>query len=64
MQYFCHCIIKMVFIVTSGDIVYAGMLYHQWIEPYHWRSMYTVVRNLEVLIQVYLLNSVRLIKLH
>ena len=54
----------MVFIVTSGDIVYAGMLYHQWIEPYHWRSMYTVVRNLKVLIQVYLLNSVRLIKLH
>lgn len=55
---------KMVFIVTSGDIVYAGMLYYQRIEAYHWKSMYTVVRNLEVLIQVYLLKFVHLIKLH
>ena len=54
----------MVFIVTSGDIVYAGMLYYQRIEAYHWKSMYTVVRNLEVLIQVYLLKFVHLIKLH
>ena len=54
----------MVFIVTSGDIVYAGMLYHERIEAYYWKSMYTVVKNLEVLIQVYLLKFVCLIKLH
>ena len=65
-NYFCHCILTKMwyFIATSGDIVYAGMLYHERIEAYHWKSMYTVVKNLEVLIQVYLLNSVHLIKLH
>ena len=42
----------MYFIVPQPDILYAGMMFHEKKEANSWTSTYTVVRDLEVLIQV------------
>ena len=39
-------------IVPQHDILYAGMMFHEKKEANSWTSTYTVVRDLEVLIQV------------
>ena len=37
---------------SPRDILYTGMMYHKQIKLGHWKTCYTVVRDLEVLKQV------------
>ena len=39
-------------IVTLGDILYTGMMYHKEGMNGYWKAMYSVVRDLDVLKQV------------
>ena len=40
-------------IVSHGDTLYTGMMYHEKKEAFYWKSMYSVVRDLDVLTKVY-----------
>ena len=42
----------LIYTVTHYDILYTGMMYHEMKGDGHWRTSYTVVRDLEVLKQV------------
>ena len=44
----------LIYTVTHNDILYTGMMYHENEEVGHWITTYTVVRDLEVLAQVYI----------
>ena len=44
----------LIYTVTHNDIMYTGMMYHENEEVGHWITTYTVVRDLEVLAQVYI----------
>ena len=37
------------YIAPSQDILYSGMMYYEKKEVGHWKTMYSVVRDLEVL---------------
>ena len=41
----------LIYTVTHNDILYTGMMYHERKEVCHWKTMYTVVRDLDVLIE-------------
>ena len=41
-----------VLLVSPSDILYTGMMYHEKKEIDHWKTMYSVVRDLDVLKQV------------
>ena len=41
--------------VTHNDILYTGMMYHERKGEVYWKSMYTVVRDLDALKQVYII---------
>ena len=40
------------YIAPSGDTLYSGMMYYEKKEVGHWKTMYSVVRDLEVLKRV------------
>ena len=43
----------LIYTVTHNDILYTGMMYHEKKEiSGHWKTMYSVVRDLDVLKQV------------
>ena len=42
----------LIYTVTHNDILYTGRMYHEKIEVCHWITIYSVVRDLEVLKQV------------
>ena len=42
----------LIYTVTHTDILYTGMMYHEKKEIGHWKTMYSVVRDLDVLKQV------------
>ena len=42
----------LIYTVTHNDILYTGRMYHEKIEVGHWMTIYSVVRDLEVLKQV------------
>ena len=50
--YTCHCNDYLIYTVTHNNILYTGMMYHEKKEVCHWKTMYTVVRDLDVLIEV------------
>ena len=53
--------------VTLSDVQYIGMMYHEKKEVNHWKSMYTVVRDLDVLLEVsiyYLILIINNVYLH
>ena len=39
-------------VIAHSDILYTGMMYHEEKKNTHWKTMYTVVRDLDVLIEV------------
>ena len=41
-----------VLIVSPSDILYTGMMYHEEKKNARWKTMYSVVRDLDVLKQV------------
>ena len=45
----------LIYTVTHNDILYTGMMYHERKGEAYWKSMYTVVRDLDVLKQVYII---------
>ena len=49
-----HSTMYILIIVPQNDIQYAGMMFHEKKAATSWTSTYTVVRNLDVLEQVYL----------
>ena len=42
----------LIYTVTHNDILYTGRMYHERKEVAHWITIYSVVRDLEVLKQV------------
>ena len=42
----------LLYIAPSGDTLYSGMMYYEKKEIGHWKTMYSVVRDLEVLKRV------------
>ena len=42
----------LLYIAPSRDILYSGMMYYEKKEVGHWKTMYSVVRDLEVLKRV------------
>ena len=42
----------LIYTVTQNDILYTGMMYHEEKKNARWKTMYTVVRDLGVLIEV------------
>ena len=42
----------LIYTVTHNDILYTGRMYHEKKEVAHWITMYSVVRDLDVLKQV------------
>ena len=45
-------VLILIYTVTHNDILYTGMMYHERKDVCHWKTMYTVVRDLDVLIEV------------
>ena len=45
-------ITSLIYTVTHNDILYTGMMYHEEKKNGHWKTMYSVVRDLNVLKQV------------
>ena len=43
----------LIYTVTHNDILYTGRMYHEKKEVAHWITIYSVVRDLDVLKQVY-----------
>ena len=39
-------------VITQSDVLYTGIMYHEEKKNAHWKTMYTVVRDLDVLIEV------------
>ena len=44
--------VYIVYIAPSRDTLYSGMMYYEKKEVGHWKTMYSVVRDLEVLKRV------------
>ena len=42
----------LIYTVTHNDILYTGRMYHEKIEVGHWMTIYSVVRDLDILKQV------------
>ena len=43
--------------VTHNDILYTGMMYHEKKEVGHWKAIYSVVKDLDVLKKVIMQSS-------
>ena len=43
--------------VTHNDILYTGMMYHEKKEVCHWKAVYSVVKDLDVLKKVIMQSS-------
>ena len=54
-----HCIIMFpaLYTVTHNDILYTGMMYHEKKEVGHWKAIYSVVKDLDVLKKVIMQSS-------
>ena len=47
----------LIYTVTHSDILYTGMMYHERKEVCHWKAIYSVVKDLDVLKKVIMQSS-------
>ena len=55
MLYYIRCVVPLCFLhytVTHNDILYTGMMYHEERKVGYWKTIYSVVKDLDVLKKV------------